>query len=83
MQLYTKTHQDYCGIDLRARTMYLCIISHDGEIVLHRNMKTSPQNLLRVIEPYREDLVISVECLFCSALTPVSLYLLHPCSRRL
>ena len=57
MQLYTKTHQHYCGIDLHARTMYLCIVSHDGEILLHRNMKTSPRKLLRAIEPYREDLV--------------------------
>ena len=64
MRLYNTSHQHYCGIDLHAKTMYVCIINHDGETVLHRNMKTDPVLLAAAIEPYREDLVISVECLF-------------------
>ena len=44
--------------------MYVCILSQDGEILLHRNMKTSPETLLKAIAPYRVDLVIAVECLF-------------------
>ena len=39
MRLYTKQHQFYCGIDLHARSMYLCILNQAGDIVLHRNMK--------------------------------------------
>jgi hypothetical protein len=39
MQSYTNQHPFYCGIDLHARIMSVCILSHDGEIVLHRNMK--------------------------------------------
>ncbi len=35
--------------------MYLCIISSDGEIVLHRNMEANPESLLKAIEPYRPD----------------------------
>jgi len=27
MRFYTKTHQHYCGIDLHAKTMYLCILA--------------------------------------------------------
>ncbi|MCK4807967.1 MAG: IS110 family transposase, partial [Candidatus Aegiribacteria sp.] len=57
-------HQYYCGIDLHARVMYLCIISSDGEIVLHRNMKADPESLLKAIEPYRPDVVVGVECIF-------------------
>jgi len=64
MRFYTSTHQYYCGIDLHTRVMYLCIIRDDGEIVLHRNMKTNPESLLKAIEPYRPDLVIGVECIF-------------------
>ena len=64
MRFYSTTHQHYCGIDLHARTMYVCIINQAGETVLHRNMKTEPQRLAAAIEPYRDDLVISVECLF-------------------
>jgi hypothetical protein len=44
--------------------MYLCIISSDGEIVLHRNMDANPESLLKAIEPYRPDIVIGVECIF-------------------
>ncbi|NOQ23221.1 MAG: transposase [Candidatus Aegiribacteria sp.] len=64
MRFYTTTHQYYCGIDLHARVMYLCIISSDGEIVLHRNMKADPESLLKAIEPYRPDIVVGVECIF-------------------
>jgi transposase len=64
MRFYTKQHKAYCGIDLHARSMYVCILSQDGEILLHRNMKTSPETLLKAIAPYREDLVVAVECVF-------------------
>jgi transposase len=45
--------------------MYLCIMSHDGEIVVHRNLKTDPKAFLAAIAPYREGLVVGVECMFC------------------
>src|SRR5882724_6596954 len=64
MRFYTKPHQFYCGIDLHARTMYVCILDRDGEIVVHRNMKASPDALLKVVAPYREDIVVAVECIF-------------------
>ena len=64
MRFYTKQHLFYCGIDLHARTMYLCILDRDGEIVLHRNMKAAPEPFLKAIAPYREDLVVCVECIF-------------------
>src|SRR6266545_4781108 len=64
MRFYTKQHQFYCGIDLHARTMYVCMLNHDGEIVVHRNMPTSPEALLKTIAPYREQIVIAVECIF-------------------
>src|ERR671930_2363219 len=64
MRFYTKQHKFYCGIDLHARTMYLCILNQDGEIILHRNMKAAPEPFLQAIAPYREDLVVCVECIF-------------------
>lgn len=66
MRFYTGQHRYYCGIDLHARTMYLCILDHgNGEIVLHRNLKCEPERFLRAIRPYRDDLVVGVECIFC------------------
>jgi hypothetical protein len=51
MRFYTKQHKAYCGIDLHARSMYLCILNQDGEIMLHRNMKASPEALRKTIAP--------------------------------
>jgi transposase len=64
MRFYTQQHPLYCGIDLHARTMYVCILSQDGEVMLHRNMKARPDTLLKAIAPSRDDMVIAVECLF-------------------
>lgn len=64
MQFYTKTHQHYCGIDLHARTMYVCVLNQAGDILLHRNIRTDKDRFLKLIAPYRDDLVISVECIF-------------------
>jgi transposase len=64
MRFYTKQHKFYCGIDLHARTMYLCILNQEGEVLLHRNMKAAPEPFLKAIAPYREDMVVCVECMF-------------------
>lgn len=63
MRFYTQPHQFYGGSDLHARTMYVCILNQAGEVVVHRNMKACPAALLKVIAPYREDIVVAVECL--------------------
>ena len=64
MRFYTKQHPFYCGIALHARTMDVCILSQDGEVMLHRHMKACPDALLKAIAPYRDDMVIAVECIF-------------------
>jgi transposase len=64
MRFYTKQHQAYCGIDLHARSMYVCILDQAGEIVLHQNIKANPEAFLRAITPYRADIVVAVECIF-------------------
>jgi transposase len=64
MRFYTNQHAFYCGIDLHARSMYVCIVNHAGEVLLHRNMQAAPAPLLKAIAPYREGLVIAVECMF-------------------
>ena len=61
MRFYTMQHKFYGGIDLHARTMYLCVLNQAGEILLHRNMKAAPEPFLKAITPYREDLVVCVE----------------------
>jgi len=64
MRFYTTQHPFYCGIDLHARTMYMCILDQAGEIRLHRNMPATPEALLKAIAPYREQIVLAAECMF-------------------
>jgi hypothetical protein len=64
MRFYTKTHTHYCGIDLHAKTMYLCILDKNGEILFHQNMKSRPEDFLVATQPYRDDLVVAAECVF-------------------
>jgi len=65
MRFYTQQHGFYCGIDLHARSLYLCILSQDGEIVLQRNLRSASVPFLKAIAPYRDRMVVGVECVFC------------------
>ena len=51
MRFYTNQHKAYGGIELHARSMDMGILSQDGEMVLHRNMKTSPEMFLKALAP--------------------------------
>ena len=64
MRFYEQQHKFYCGIDLHARKMYVCIIDSKGKTKVHQNMKTDPAALFDVIFPFLEDVVIGVECMF-------------------
>jgi transposase len=44
--------------------MYVCIVNRDGEILVHRHMKAAPEPFLKAVAPYRDGLVVAVECLF-------------------
>ena len=64
MRYYTGQHQYYCGIDLHARTMYLCIVNQADDILYHKEIPTKADIFLEKLAPYREDVVVSVECIF-------------------
>jgi transposase len=64
MRFYTGQHQHYCGIDLHARTLYLCVQDAEGNVLLHQNLPCDRNRFLQAIEPYREDLVVASECIF-------------------
>jgi transposase len=64
MRFYDRQHQFYCGVDLHARTTYLCVLDKSGEIVFHRDIKARPDCFLRALKPYRQDVVVGAECMF-------------------
>jgi hypothetical protein len=64
MRFYTQQPPFYCGIARQARPMSVCLLAQDGEIVVHRNLQASPDTVLKTIAPYRDNIVIAVECVF-------------------
>lgn len=65
MNFYNSTHQHYCGIELHARSLYVCIINQQGETLLHKEISANPDALIELITPYLNDLVLGVECMHC------------------
>jgi transposase len=65
MNFYTRQHKYYCGIDLHARKMYVCVLNQQGAVQLHKNIDTDPTLFLELIAPYQEDVIVGVECVFC------------------
>ena len=64
MRFYTGQHQYYCGIDLHTKNMYVCILDQAGTILVHKNLPTSPDALLRILKPFQPDVAVTVECIF-------------------
>jgi len=51
MKFYKQSHQHYCGIDLHARSLYLCILSQTGDVLLHKECPAKADRLLELITP--------------------------------
>lgn len=65
MKFYKNNHRYYCGVDLHAKTMYVCVVDNEGKVLVHRNVTSGAESFLKLIEPYRDDLAVGVECMFC------------------
>ena len=46
---YTGQHRFYCGVDLHARSMYLCIRSQNGDVVLHQDYVAEADTFLKAM----------------------------------
>ena len=63
-RFYTTQHPFYCGIDFHARRMDVCIVRHDGALLVHRTLQAAPAPFLKALAPDRDGLVVAVACLF-------------------
>lgn len=61
MESATITSEYCCGIDLHARTMYVCVMDRAGNIKFHRNLKNDFALLTQTLKPYRRSVSIGVE----------------------
>lgn len=66
MRFYQQQHAFYCGIDLHANSMHVCLVDRDGNKLLHRNFNTkTPEKFLIALQPYHDkDLIIGCESTF-------------------
>jgi transposase len=65
MRFYPHQHQHTCGVDLHGRNLFLCILDQQGDVRLHKRLRCDPNLFLEAIAPYRDDLVVGAECIFC------------------
>jgi transposase len=61
----TQTAASYVGVDLHARTLFVCVLDAAGTVRLSRNMPAKPQPFLQAVEPFRPDLLVGCECVHC------------------
>lgn len=65
MKFYNQQHSFYAGVDLHAKTFYVCIIDQNGEKRLHKNFQCQDtETFLTEIQPFRENLVVGCESTF-------------------
>jgi transposase len=64
MRVYNQAHRFYCGIDLHTRSLHLCVLDHQGNVVLDKNIAAGPQAFLKAIAPFRPDVLVAVECAY-------------------
>ena len=55
MRFYTKQHQFYCGIDLHARLLAICIVDQAGAVVCRTQIPADKTTLLQTLAPFRVD----------------------------
>ena len=66
MKFYNQQHEFYCGIDLHANSMHVCVVDQQGNKCLHKNFPTKkPERFLIALQPYeKQDLIIGCESTF-------------------
>ena len=64
MRFYNQPHRFYAGVDLHARSLYLCILDQQGAVVFHQNVAASAEAFLDAVGPFRDGLVVAAECMF-------------------
>ena len=62
MNFYTQQHKHYCGIDLHAKAMYVCILDQSGTKLVYKNLPTTPESLRNYLVLFQNDAITTCEC---------------------
>src|SRR5262249_194720 len=64
MRFYNQQHRFYCGVDLHARTLALCILDGAGAVVHRDNVAATGPDFLAAVAAFRDGLPVACECMF-------------------
>ncbi len=64
MNFYNHQHLYYVGGDLHARSLFLHVLDAEGKTRFEGNLQARPETFLKAVEPFRNGLVVGVECMF-------------------
>jgi hypothetical protein len=53
----------YGGVDLHARSLFLCVLDRDRQERCARNLPAAPAPFLKAVQPFRDGLVVGCECM--------------------
>jgi expansin (peptidoglycan-binding protein) len=48
---YTRQHKQYCGLDLPAKALYVCLLDQRGPKLVHKTLPTTADAFLHVLAP--------------------------------
>jgi len=65
MRYLSQTAASYVGVDLHARTLFVCVLDAAGTVRLARNLPAQPEPFLAAVAPFRPDLLVGCECMHC------------------
>lgn len=63
-RFYPQQHKQSGGSDLPAKAKYVCILDQHGTKLLHKHLPAPPKAFLRMMAPYRDDVVVGGEGIF-------------------
>ena len=64
MRFHQPRTEFYCGVDLHARNMYVCVMDRGHTIHKHRSLRSNTSEFLRAIKPFQDDVTVAVECIY-------------------
>jgi transposase len=64
MRFYTQQQRFYCGIDIHARTLALCVLDEAGRVAARATVDAGPDDFLQAVAPFRDGLAGACECMF-------------------
>jgi transposase len=65
MRSLSCTAASYVGVDLHARTLFVCVLDAAGTVQLARNRPAKPEPFRKAVAPFRPDLIVGCECVHC------------------